>query len=156
MIYTFLSQNPHSFTCTAYDTNPNKTQTTDPLQYHPLHPLTVPRRGEALVVAVTRPLHGDARGGRRAQGGWDKVAVRAPGLDVLRRRPGRQQEPSRRGRAFVPRPPSFVPRRGEALVFAVTRPLHGDARGGGRTRGGWGKVAVRAPGLNVLRRRPGP
>ena len=32
----------------------------------------------------------------------------APGLDVLRRRPGRRQEPSRRGRAFVPRPPGVV------------------------------------------------
>ena len=42
--------------------------------------------------------------------------------------------------------------RGEAHVFAVPRPLHGDARRGGRARGDWGEGP---PGLDALRMRPG-
>ena len=38
------------------------------------------------------------------------MAVGAPGLDDVTRRLGLRQEPSRRGRAFVPRPPDFVSR----------------------------------------------
>ena len=109
-------------------------------------------RGEAHVFAVPRPLRGDARRGGRARGDWGEGP---PGLDALRMRPGRRQEPSRRGRAFVLRPPGVVDVRERASKWETpSRGREGAKRGGcggaRRAELGWAGAAARsAPALSA-------
>ena len=78
------------------------------------------------------------------------MAVGAPGLDDVRRRLGRRQEPSRRGRAFVPRPPGVVDVRERASKRETpSRGREGAKRGG---CGGAGRAELEWVGAAARRR----